>query len=807
MLAAGAAIASVATGMYAAVSASDQFRQSMQLVAAKTDESTINMAEIAKISKNLYTKNIGEDWNDLAESIASVQSVTKLSGGALESATKNAILYRDVFGEDVSQSVKAADTMMRNFGVTSDQAFNLLVQGSKKGLNKSDELLDSANEYSPYFNALGFTANQMFDTFSAGLESGAFNLDKVGDAVKEFNIRAKDGSDGTAEAFKAINMDAAKMAQTFARGGPAAQQAFSKVVQAISAIEDPVKKNEIGVALMGTQFEDLEADVVAAMGTVKQQFDMTKDSMKTLEAIKYDNLTGAIKGIGRNVQVHMLMPIGNKLLPVVQKVADGVVKYIPKIQSAMSAMGSRTGAIVDTFKSFGKSAVNAIMPIAQKIAGFVMPIILDAANFFTGIVGQLSSFWSSNGAQIIQATKNVFGFISKVIQTVSPVILFVVKSVWNNIKGAIQGAITVITSVIKIFSSVFTGDWKGLWNGVVSLVKGAFQLVWNVWNLMMMGRLVKGAAMLVKSVIGFFKNLGTNISANVKYYHHLLVKGFYSIGNGILNAIGNAMKRLIGVVSGSITRFVTIFQTARAFAVNIFMSIVSAVRGIFVAMGTAIRTAVGSVISAVVTRVSGFIATTKGLITGLWTNIVTVFNNIKTAMTTPFTSLSTVVVTVVSTLKSTVQGLFGTVKAAGTGAINSLISAANAMIGGINSLNVSVPDWVPGVGGKSIGFNIPNIPMLANGGITTGATLAMIGEGKEQEAVLPLSKLQNLLNLNSGPPQAQQVAPIVYSPQFIIQGNADGSKLESVAKQGHEEFRNWYDSLSRDQGRLSFKRE
>jgi hypothetical protein len=54
-------------------------------------------------------------------------------------------------------------------------------------------------------------------------------------------------------------------------------------------------------------------------------------------------------------------------------------------------------------------------------------------------------------------------------------------------------------------------------------------------------------------------------------------------------------------------------------------------------------------------------------------------------------------------------------------------------------LSFSVPDWVPGIGGK--GFDVPNIPMLAEGGIVTGPTLAMIGEGNNPEAVIPLSRM------------------------------------------------------------------
>lgn len=76
---------------------------------------------------------------------------------------------------------------------------------------------------------------------------------------------------------------------------------------------------------------------------------------------------------------------------------------------------------------------------------------------------------------------------------------------------------------------------------------------------------------------------------------------------------------------------------------------------------------------------------------------------------------------------------------------NGLVDAINRMVQSINSIKFDVPDWIPGLGGKSFGgFNIPEVPRvtlprLANGGITTGATLAEIGEAG-REAVLPLEK-------------------------------------------------------------------
>ncbi|MEV7235374.1 hypothetical protein AB0N06_15745 [Streptomyces sp. NPDC051020] len=84
------------------------------------------------------------------------------------------------------------------------------------------------------------------------------------------------------------------------------------------------------------------------------------------------------------------------------------------------------------------------------------------------------------------------------------------------------------------------------------------------------------------------------------------------------------------------------------------------------------------------------------------------------------------------------------------------IGGINAMIGGLNRIHVKIPGWVPIVGGKEFRINIPkipNIPTLAQGGVVTarsGGRLAVIGEGGEAEAVIPLSKLSRMLGHHPG---------------------------------------------------------
>ena len=76
-------------------------------------------------------------------------------------------------------------------------------------------------------------------------------MDKLADAVKEFNTRAKDGSDTTAQAFETLGMSADVMAARFAAGGETASTAFFEVMNALNSLEDPVQRNQTAINLFG----------------------------------------------------------------------------------------------------------------------------------------------------------------------------------------------------------------------------------------------------------------------------------------------------------------------------------------------------------------------------------------------------------------------------------------------------------------------------------------------------------------------------------------------------------------------------
>lgn len=123
------------------------------------------------------------------------------------------------------------------------------------------------------------------------------------------------------------------------------------------------------------------------------------------------------------------------------------------------------------------------------------------------------------------------------------------------------------------------------------------------------------------------------------------------------------------------------------------------------------------------------------------------------------------------------------------GVINFFIKGINTLIGGANKLlSVKIPDWIPG-GGKTVGIQLPTIPMLAKGGIATKPTLAMVGEGKEHEAILPLSKLQSLIQRARGNGGGGGTV-YHYNPHIEVNGGKP-EDVERIMAEDKKRFEKW----------------
>lgn len=150
--------------------------------------------------------------------------------------------------------------------------------------------------------------------------------------------------------------------------------------------------------------------------------------------------------------------------------------------------------------------------------------------------------------------------------------------------------------------------------------------------------------------------------------------------------------------------------------------------------------------------------------------------------------------------KTSFSGCFQALPEFAKGPLNLVISLANKAIAGLNSLgSFTVPDWVPGVGGKSMGINIPQIPMLASGGIATGPSLAMVGEGREPEAILPLSRLGGMMGAG-GPSISVNFSPVIQ----ITGAGAVREDVQAGLRAGVADLKRELERLINSDRRLSY---
>ena len=509
----------------AAVKFSSDSQDAFQQFAAATGTATEEMGKYKDMINNVYKDNFGESINDVAEAMATVnQNMSYLDDSALQRCTEYAYTLSDTFGYDVAESTRAADTLIKNYGVSAREAFNLITQGAQSGMDYSGEMIDSINEYSVQFKKLGLDAEDMFSIFANGAQNGAFNLDKVGDAVKEFSIRAIDGSDTTKQGFEALGMDAAKMAERFGAGGDSAKEAFNEVIKGLAEMDDPVAQSAAGVNLFGTMWEDLGPQVITSMSTASDAIDKSKESVEELVNVKYDTLSGALGGLWRTIQVDVLQPIGNQLIPYVtkdisfiQKFTDKWNKLEPATQKTIVKFGMVAAAAGPMLMGFGKisSGIGTVISNFGKIAGLITRLtgatgFSGLATILTGPVGVAIAAVVAGAALIYSNWDRIQPIIKKIgqrfvefWQTVQPqlqpfidicmkigsylkdTLLEVFKVVWaaagdyvvawfNGVSEVIDNVLGVLEGIITFLTGVFQGDWEKAWTGIVNAVGSIF---------------------------------------------------------------------------------------------------------------------------------------------------------------------------------------------------------------------------------------------------------------------------------------------------------------------------------------------
>lgn len=677
---------------------------------------TAEEAEALKeVAKGVYDDGFGESIDDTINSLISLESnlvSTKFWSDETKRATLEQIMTINKLFNTETEEITKTLAVMQNSGLTDDltYALDVITVGFQRGGDYSGELLDSLREYSPQFVKLGLSAEEAMEYLITGAENGAFNLDKVGDAMKEFAIRAIDGSDTTADGFTRIGLNADEMASKFAAGGDTARDSFKQVIEAIAAMEDPVEQSIVGVNLFGTMWEDLGPQVITSLATVKGGLEGVEDAtLKAGEQI--NNSFSTQMTISMREVKDSLMPLGVEVLSLAQLA-------FPKLQEIIKK-------VTEFLKGLDDNSKKNIVAIAGLVAT-IGPAVVMLGTFSKGIKSIINGYKSMKefGSKAVEVVSNFGGKAVDAAKSAGSFALNLGKTALNLGKTAVQAGISAAQfvghKVATIASTIATNTMaaaQATLNFIMSL---------NPITLVIAGLVALGATFVV----------------------------LYNKCEWFRNGVQNVW----GAITGT-------FQKFNGFLTSVFATDWTNSFGLFGNIMNAFFANMSNSWEAVKRVFSGIINFVSGVFTGdwskAWSGVVNVFGGI-------------------------MDGLGAVIKAP----LNAVIGLINLAIEQLNKISFTAPSWVPGVGGKHFGVNLPKINYLYKGGIVTKPTFinwntiagdAFNGQGSKAEAVVPLTDMyRNISNIVNTAVEGKGKG--VTQNFYIYSDDARGTKTAKTVK-------------------------
>ena len=693
--------------------------------AAATGTATDAMGDYETAIKNVYKNNFGESLEDVAEKMAKVKEVTgELDAGNLEKMTEKALTLEDVFGMDMQESLRGVQSLMSHFGMTSEEAFDLMSSGAQQGLNYSDELGDNIAEYAGKFAEAGFSADEYFQYLQNGSQGGAYNLDKVNDAVNEVTTRLADGTiadtmtqidEKTGKVKDGTGIWSAETEKLFAawQNGEATQKdVFNSIVSDIQNTTSEQDKMNLAATAFGTMAEDGGTKFIESLSSVGDSFDDVKGKADDLAAVKYDTPQAAIQGIGRNLKVDLLDPMVQKLMPYLNQAAAWVTANLPAITQKITEVATTIkDGVVNTVKSVVEW-VQKLSPLLAAVGTAIAGLALVGLIQNLGAVGAALKTWAMS-TKLVTAAQ----WLLNAAMSANPIALVVIAI------AALVAAFVVLWNK----SEAFRNFWINLWDNVKAVastaweaITGFFSAAWDaikaVWDVVLnyyktLWNGIKAVFSVVKAVLlGFFKAAWTAIKA--------VWDGVVAYYQGIWDGI----KAVFSVVSSVLTSF---FSAAWNGIKAVWNAVVAYYQGIWdgiKAVFSGVESWFQSIFSAAWTAVQGVFSNFGSFFQGLWDTIKSTFSNLGSSLSDA----------IGGAVKSGLNGVLSMIE----NTINNGIGLINGAIGLINAL--------PGVNVGTIGEL--SLPRLAKGGIVNAATTAVIGEdGKE--AVVPLENNTKWLDI------------------------------------------------------------
>lgn len=463
--------------------------------------------------------------------------------------------------------------------------------------------------------------------------------------------------------------------------------------------------------------------------------------------------------------VGMLIPAFVQLVEAILPIAVTLIEIlVPAFASILEAILPLVTMIISTLIPVFVSIISAVAPLIEMLVGALVPVF----QAIVAVIGPLVEALVGALVPILTVIMEVFanilpilGFVAQVIATVLvvaiqilvnvlsfliPVIVPIVEILANVLVVAIEVVVAIIVVLIEIIAAVIQwfADMGTMIQGVVAIIGPAIagvmtwiseainnamlfiQTVWTtVWN----------------AVVSFVSTVWAAIVAAIQNAINFVMTIIQTVLNVIAtvwNTVWNAISTVASAVWGGIVAFVTNYINN---VMNIIRTVLGVISTVWNTIWTAVSTTVSNIWNGIVNGVSTAINGIRNVISAVLGAISGVWSSIWGGISSTFMGIWNGITGAIQGLSGIVSGAFNGMVGIIRGAINGVISVANGAISALNGISVSIPAWVPVIGGSTFGISIPRIPMLAKGGVVDprgGGTLAMIAEAGRPERVEPL---------------------------------------------------------------------
>ena len=559
-------------------------------VNSRFDETGDAAQKNADLIKSVYESGLGDSLDSVADAVILVKDNIKgLNDTDLENIISQGLILEDTYGIDMSESMRGVNGLMQHFGLNATDAMDMLVAGTQGGLDKTNELGDNLSEYSGKFAEAGYSAEEYFQLLQNGLDNGAYNLDKVNDAINEVTTRIADGT--IADSMSAINEKTGELEEgsgkwsqsvedvfkQWQEGGATQKQVIDAIVQDIQGTENQQDKLNKAALAFGTMAEDGSMKFISALTSVGDSYtdvdgkasefqENTTTSAQEMESVMR-TLADALIPIGEDIQ-KMLTPV----LEFIAGLAEKISELPEPVRNFIEAFGGITAviAIISPIIAVIMAIGTAILPIIGIIVGVAAAIagIIAIIKNWGAITDWLSEKWESfkewfSGLwdSITDTVKTVWTNIKDFFKTIWDAIYSVIEVPLNLIKGIIEGVMYAIYAIIYTVWEVIKAALGAVWGWISSKASAIFKPLadffsntWNgikdtissVWNTIKdtLGGVWDGIKDKAKDVFSTVWNFIKDGFKSLKDTLGGIVKG---IANGIIEPIGKAVN---GVING-----------------------------------------------------------------------------------------------------------------------------------------------------------------------------------------------------------------------------------------------------------------